>query len=85
MAGQDTKLSDLTFLGGESVLARFFARPFKRFLAIEAAGGVMLIFATIVALVWVNSPWGDSYDDFWNIQLNFSVNGCWFGDQARAC
>lgn len=75
MASQDTKLSDLTFLGGGSALARFFARPFKRFLAIEAAGGVMLIIATAIALIWVNSPWGDSYDDFWNIQLNFSVNG----------
>ena len=72
---QETKFSDLTFIGGESVFARFFARPFKRFLAVEAAGGVMLLIATAVALIWVNSPWGDSYDAFWNAPVNLSVNG----------
>ena len=72
---QETKFSDLTFLGGESVFARFFARPFKRFLAVEAAGGVMLLIATAVALIWVNSPWGDSYDAFWGVPVNLSVNG----------
>ncbi len=72
---QETKFSDLTFIGGESVLARFFARPFKRFQAIEAAGGVVLLAATAIALIWVNSPWGDSYDAFWNMQVNLSVNG----------
>jgi NhaA family Na+:H+ antiporter len=76
MAGQqETKFSDLTFIGGESRLARFFARPFKRFLAVEAAGGVLLIIATVIALVWVNSPWGDSYDAFWNVSVDFSING----------
>ncbi len=72
---QETNFSDLTFIGGESVFARFFARPFKRFLAVEAAGGVMLLIATAVALIWVNSPWGDSYDAFWNAPVNLSVNG----------
>lgn len=72
---QETRFSDLTFIGGESVLARFFARPFKRFQAIEAAGGLMLLAATAAALIWVNSPWGDSYDAFWSAPVNFSVNG----------
>ena len=72
---QETKFSDLTFIGGESVFARFFARPFKRFLAVEAAGGVMLLIATAIALIWVNSPWGDSYDAFWSAPVNLSVNG----------
>lgn len=72
---QETKFSDLTFLGGESVFARFFARPFKRFLAVEAAGGVLLLIATAAALIWVNSPWGDSYDAFWGAPVNLSVNG----------
>ena len=72
---QETKFSDLTFLGGDSVFARSFARPFKRFLAVEAAGGVMLLIATAAALIWVNSPWGDSYDAFWNAPVNLSVNG----------
>jgi NhaA family Na+:H+ antiporter len=72
---QETNFGDLTFLGGKSVFARFFARPVKRFLAVEAAGGVMLLIATAVALIWVNSPWGDSYDSFWSSPVNLSVNG----------
>ncbi|MCL4122843.1 UNVERIFIED_CONTAM: hypothetical protein GTU68_031998 [Idotea baltica] len=34
----------------------------------------MLLLATAVALIWVNSPWGDSYDAFWGSPVNLSVN-----------
>lgn len=66
-------LSDLTFLGGSSRLARFVGRPIHQFAAIEAAGGVLMLIATVAALVWVNSPWQDSYYDFWHTHLSFSV------------
>ncbi|MCQ3810797.1 MAG: Na+/H+ antiporter NhaA [Acidimicrobiia bacterium] len=66
-------LSDLTFLGGPSRLARFIGRPIHQFAAIEAAGGVLMLIATVVALVWVNSPWQSSYDDFWHTHVSFSV------------
>jgi NhaA family Na+:H+ antiporter len=39
------------------------------FLHDEAAGGAVLLVATAVALVWVNSPWGHSYEDLWHHQL----------------
>ena len=66
-------LSDLTFLGGSSRLARFVGRPIMQFAAIEAAGGVLMLIATVAALVWVNSPWQDSYYDFWHTHVAFSV------------
>ena len=66
-------LSDLTFLGGSSRLARYIGRPIHQFAAIEAAGGVLMLIATVVALVWVNSPWQDSYYDFWHTHVSFSV------------
>lgn len=66
-------LSDLTFLGGSSRLARFVGRPIMQFAAIEAAGGVLMLIATVAALVWVNSPWQDSYNAFWHTDLSFSV------------
>ena len=66
-------LSDLTFLGGPSRLARFIGRPIHQFAAIESAGGVLMLIATVAALVWVNSPWQDSYFDFWQIHVSFSV------------
>jgi len=34
---------------------------FDRFLKLEAAGGILLVLAAIVALFWANSPYADSY------------------------
>ena len=34
---------------------------FQSFTRIEGLSGILLIAATIVALVWANSPWGDVY------------------------
>lgn len=35
--------------------------PMLRFLHFQAGGGVAMLVATAVALVWANSPWQDSY------------------------
>ena len=40
-------------------------RPFRDFLHTEAAGGIVLVFATVVALIWANSPFSNSYQDLW--------------------
>ena len=63
MAGDKLEPSPLTWLGGERRLARRVGRPVREFLAIEAASGMLLIGATVVALVWANSPWSESYFD----------------------
>src|SRR5271165_1440050 len=39
-------------------------RPFLRFAKMEAAGGILLLTCTLVALVWANSPWSASYEHF---------------------
>ncbi len=44
-------------------------QPLARFLHVEAAGGVVLLLSTIVALVLANSPWSDAYLDLWQTQL----------------
>lgn len=64
-----------TFLRSNRFLARSVARPVKRFLAIEAAGGALLVVAAVVALVWANSPWSGSYDALWASELTISVAG----------
>ncbi len=35
--------------------------PFVRFARMEAAGGLVLLASTVLALVWANSPWQHSY------------------------
>ena len=59
----------LTWLGTDRLLARRFARPVARFLAVEASSGILLLVATAVALVWANSPWKHSYSSFLNADL----------------
>jgi len=47
------------------------SKPLKRFLNLEAASGIMLIFFTAVALIWANSPWSASY--YHLLHTNFTV------------
>ena len=40
-------------------------RPFQSFFKTEAAGGILLLAAAAVALVWANSPLVGAYNDLW--------------------
>ncbi|HEX7166452.1 MAG TPA: Na+/H+ antiporter NhaA [Acidimicrobiales bacterium] len=51
-------------------------RAVREFLATEVAGGVVLLVATTVALVWANSPWSDAYDRLWHTEAVIGV-GRW--------
>ena len=51
-------------------------RPLVDFLHTEAAGGVALVIAAIVALAWANSAWDESYRDLWTTHLAVSL-GRW--------
>jgi Na+/H+ antiporter NhaA len=47
--------------------------PLRRFVATQNASAVVLLAATVAALVWVNSPWGDTYEDFWHTKLTVAL------------
>jgi len=47
--------------------------PLAEFLHLEAAGGITLVLATFVALVWANSPWQDAYQTLWTTHLDISL------------
>lgn len=47
--------------------------PIGRFLHIEAASGVVLLLATVVALAFANSPWAEHYLKFWKTEVGFRV------------
>jgi Na+/H+ antiporter NhaA len=40
-----------------------FAAPLRAYLQTETGGAALLLVATVAALVWANSPLGDSYTD----------------------
>jgi NhaA family Na+:H+ antiporter len=48
---------------------------FNRFFHSEVSGSFVLMACTIVALVWANSPWSQSYVDFTHIKVGFSWAG----------
>ena len=59
-----------TFLQSDRPLAKG-VRPFVRFSHVEAAGGIVLVAATVVALVWANSPWKAGYESLWSTNVRF--------------
>jgi NhaA family Na+:H+ antiporter len=70
-----TPHTERTWLRSDRFLARSLARPANRFLHIEAASGLLLIAAALVALVWANSPWSASYRSLWTADLTVGVAG----------
>ncbi|MEQ9094326.1 MAG: Na+/H+ antiporter NhaA, partial [Miltoncostaeaceae bacterium] len=51
------------------------ARPLQAFLRLEASSGLVLLAATLVALVWANTATG-SYVDLWSTEVTLTV-GDW--------
>ncbi len=51
---------------------RWFRQPIVDFFETEASGGIILILATAVALLWANSPWRDAYHDLWHAHAGLS-------------
>jgi NhaA family Na+:H+ antiporter len=62
-----------TFIASDRPLARLVARPLQRFLHVEASGGIVLLAATVVALVWANSPWRAGYDAVFHTEIALEV------------
>ena len=50
-------------------------RPLREFLHTEAAGGALLVAASVAALIWANSPWKESYHRLWHSKAGISVAG----------
>jgi NhaA family Na+:H+ antiporter len=47
----------------------------QEFTRLAASGGIVLLIATIIALLWRNLPGGESYVHFWETELAISLNG----------
>src|SRR5919106_1442665 len=55
------------------------ASPERAFLATEYASAAILLAATVVAVLWANSPWSGSYERFWGTEVALR-----FGDDQLA-
>jgi Na+:H+ antiporter, NhaA family len=63
---------------GARRFTRRVLRPLERFLRVEAASGIVLLAATLVAVVWANSPWRSSYEHLWHTRVSFGVGAAVF-------
>ena len=49
--------------------------PFQKFVKIESFGGILLLLATLIALFWANSSFGDSYSSLWDYKVGLKTEG----------
>ena len=47
--------------------------PFISMLRKYVSSSVLLVIATVAALIIANSPWGDKYRAFWNLPVSVSL------------
>lgn len=48
---------------------------FREFAQLEASGGILIFAATIVALIWANSPWSGTYVHLWEQHITVGIDG----------
>ncbi len=58
-------------------------RPLQEFLQASTSGGMLLVAAAIVALVWANSGAADAYERLWRTQLSVGVGGWTVAEDLR--
>ena len=66
-------------LSGATPIERL-VRPFQEFAKLQSSGGLILIGCIVVALVWANSPWSESYFHLWHASLAVGFAGSLFSE-----
>ena len=74
------------------MVERLLKTPFQKFVKIESLSGVLLFGATIIALIWANSPFQHLYHSLWQYEIgitteSFSLNKpliLWINDGLMA-
>jgi Na+:H+ antiporter, NhaA family len=52
---------------------RAVVRPLQSFMELEAASGIMMLLAAVVALVWANSPFREAYLELWATSIALEI------------
>jgi Na+/H+ antiporter NhaA len=72
-AVQRAPAADQTTPRKRQLLAQLGA-PLRGFISTEAGGAGLLLAATLVALLWANLPFSDSYESLWETHLAITLN-----------
>lgn len=57
------------------MIKKIFLTPFQKFVKIESFSGILLIITTLIALIWSNSSFGDSYRGLWQYDIGIVAKG----------
>ncbi|MFD1616330.1 Na+/H+ antiporter NhaA [Gelatiniphilus marinus] len=55
------------------MIKKILVMPLQKFVKIESFSGILLLVATIIALVWANSPFGDIYSQIWQYDIGIAT------------
>ena len=72
-----------SWIASDRPIARYLARPVREFLDTEAAGGIVLLMATLAAIIWANSPVASSYERLWTTEFSLRVGHFGFTEDLR--
>lgn len=54
------------------MIKKIFISPFQKFVKTESLAGMLLFGATIIALIWANSSYGEYYESLWQYKIGIS-------------
>ena len=72
-----------TWLHSERFIPRRFIRPALRFTQVEAASGIVLLVAAVIAIIWANSSFGDTYEELWETVFKIEIGSFHFEESLR--
>lgn len=55
------------------MINKIILTPFQKFVKIESLSGILLFGATVIAMIWANSGYSDSYQALWQLNLGISA------------
>jgi NhaA family Na+:H+ antiporter len=73
----------VTWLHSDRRVPSRFVRPLIEFTHVESAGGIVLLVAAIVAIVWANAPFGETYEEFWGSHIDIRIGAFHFEESLR--
>ena len=82
MAPETERLHE-TWIHSDRKIPKGFVRPIMRFMRIEASSGSVLLIAAVVALIWANAPFGETYKEFWDTHINLEIGSFHFEESFK--
>ena len=57
------------------MIEKIIVTPFQKFVKIESFSGILLFGATLIAMLWANSGFSDSYQALWSYSIGIDTEG----------